>query len=160
MTTHLRELGFGKTSMESMVQRELSEVLQLLQEKDNDENISNIIAPAVINILWTLTTGCRIGREDTTLKEMLDLLDVRAKLFDMSGGSLTQYPWLRFIAPEKSGYNLIKELNRQLKNLLMRTINEHYQSWYENRKDDLIHAFITEMKKFDSNYTFTGMSIC
>ena len=42
-------------------------------------------------------------------------MDKREKNFDITGGMLTAYPWIRFIAPEYSGYNMIQNLNAEIK---------------------------------------------
>lgn len=42
----------------------------------------------------------------------------RAKLLDMSGGMLL-IPWLHYLAPNITGYKIVKELNVELKELLM-----------------------------------------
>ncbi|KAJ8930072.1 hypothetical protein NQ314_017179 [Rhamnusium bicolor] len=139
--------------MELMVKKEISEILTMLQDNGHTVQIGKILAPAVINILWELTSGSRISREDPRLNQLLEFLNIRSKAFDMSGGTLTQYPWLRFIAPEKTGYSLIKKLNSNLKNLLLETITEHYETWAEGKNDDFIYSFITEMKKSNGNKT-------
>jgi hypothetical protein len=49
----------------------------------------------------------------------MQLMSRRAKAFDMSGGTLNQFPWLRFFAPEWSGYNIIMRINAELKEMIM-----------------------------------------
>jgi len=49
----------------------------------------------------------------------MDLLERRARVFDMSGGILSTFPWIRHIAPETSGFNILQTLNEELKNFLM-----------------------------------------
>lgn len=48
------------------------------------------------------------------MKYILDLFHARSKAFTMAGGWLNQWPWIRFIFPERSGYNIIKKMNDQL----------------------------------------------
>lgn len=47
-----------------------------------------------------------------------DLMERRARAFDMSGGILSTFPWIRYVAPETSGYNLLTKLNNELKSFL------------------------------------------
>lgn len=155
---HLRDLGFGKQLMEERIKEELEEVLSIIDSTNSDVPISPILAPAIINVLWTLTAGTRISRDNQQLQKLLDLMDARAKAFDMSGGALTRYPWLRHVLPEGTGYNLIKRLNGELYSFFMKSINEHHEKWSEGKNEDLIYAFITEMKRQDpkTDTTFTG----
>lgn len=117
-----------------------------------------MIATSVINILWTFTCGSKFDRDDLRLKRLFYLLNKRAKVFDMSGGTLSQMPWMRFIAPESSGYNLINNLNKEFYELFMEVIEEHLKDYKEEKAgDDLVYAFIKEMKEQENNSksTFT-----
>ncbi|XP_057651547.1 probable cytochrome P450 305a1 isoform X1 [Diorhabda carinulata] len=148
VVTHLRSLGFGLKTMDDMVREEVTELLSILkQSKENEIKIVPIISVSVLNVLWRSLSGSRLDRSDPNLQYLLDLLDKRALAFNMAGGVLNTFPWLRFISPEKSGYNLVIELNKELKALLMKTINAHYETWTDGRDDDLIYSFISEMKK-------------
>ncbi|KAF2901223.1 hypothetical protein ILUMI_04967 [Ignelater luminosus] len=147
VSSHLSSLGFGKRIMEHKIREELEEVLAVIKSDGKKLYIGRVVSQAVINVLWSITAGKRISKEDLRFNKLLDLLAKRTRAFDMSGGLLGQYPWLRFIAPEKTGYNLIKSLNEEIKEFFMETINEHNETWTEDRDDDLIYAFISEMKR-------------
>lgn len=153
--SHLRSLGLGKQSMGTMIRDEIKAIKSILRDDGNDVEINKIIAPVILNILWTLVAGSRICREDKKLVQLLELMEIRRNAFDMSGGTLSLYPWLRHLAPKKTGYDLLQYLNKQLREFFMTTINEHYESWRPERNDDLIYSFITEMKKSNDS-TFTG----
>lgn len=154
----LRNVGYGKTKMEIQIRNELSELVDLI-EKTGGEPLwpgKQILAPSVINILWTFTTGKRIERNNPRLIRFLDLLQQRSKAFDMSGGILSQMPWLRFVAPEKSGYSLIKNLNFEFHAFFMEIVQEHLESYSEEKSaDDLIYAFIKEMKSQENEKSTT-----
>ncbi|CAG9811746.1 unnamed protein product [Chironomus riparius] len=157
----LRNTGYGKSIMQERINDEMNEILDILR-KSNEEPVwpggSNLLATSVINILWTFTTGTKIDRNDERLVKFFDLLQKRSKAFDMSGGLLTQMPWLRFIAPEATGYNLIKNLNTKFYAFFMEFVEEHLKDYSDEKcNDDLIYAFLKEMKERDgqANSTFT-----
>ncbi|GJQ79486.1 hypothetical protein Trydic_g16339 [Trypoxylus dichotomus] len=152
---HFRSLGFGKEEMQRVIREELNEILLDVDNNGTAIEIGKLLAPAVINVLWNHTAGDRIQRNDKRLQSILDLLSRRSKIFDMAGGRLNMYPWLRFIMPGASGYKLMMEINEEMKAFFMRVIKEHYANWTKERNDDLIYAFITEMKKNDPNSYFT-----
>lgn len=77
------------------------------------------LAPSILSVLWALSAGRRLERSDTRLRRLLELMNCRARAFDMAGGSLNQFPFLRFVAPEKTGYNLLTRLNQELREFLM-----------------------------------------
>ena len=52
------------------------------------------------------------------MKHFVNLMERRSKAFSMTGGILSNIPWIRHIAPEASGYNIIMSLNKELKSFL------------------------------------------
>jgi hypothetical protein len=72
-----------------------------------------------MSVLWALTAGTRFGDDDLTLSKLLELMQRRARSFDMSGGILSQFPWIRFVAPEASGYTLLNTVNSQMNAFFM-----------------------------------------
>lgn len=142
--------------MQNMIQAELIDILLFIKTEGPHIEVGTLLSPAVISVLWNLTTGVQITKNDTQLKKVLHLLSRRTKLFDMSGGILNMYPWLRFIIPERSGYKLMLELNEEMKQFFIEVIREHYVNWEEGKNDDVIYAFISEMKKNRTNSHFTG----
>ena len=49
---------------------------------------------------------------------LLDLLSTRTKAFSMAGGWLNQWPWIRYLFPDTSGYTLIKNMNQQISDII------------------------------------------
>ncbi|XP_055385564.1 probable cytochrome P450 305a1 [Condylostylus longicornis] len=158
-TRHLRQAGYGRLPMDLQIKNELVELLSIIEDYNGwPVWPGNFLAPSVINVLWALTAGKRIERHDERLQRLLELFQRRTKIFDICGGLLSQFPWLRYIAPEKTGYNLIKQFNQELHNFFMETINEHKNTYSDDKaKDDLIYAYIKEMKERENevNHTFT-----
>ncbi|XP_035913569.1 probable cytochrome P450 305a1 [Anopheles stephensi] len=156
VTRHLRQAGYGRQKMHAQIQTELNELLDVLENR-MEQPIwpGSILAISVINVLWTIVTGSRVPREDDRLQRLLLLLHERTKAFDMSGGTLNQLPWLRFIAPEWSGYNLLRRFNKQLTEFFTPTIEQHHENFSDDKAvDDLIYAYIKEMRdRKDSNFT-------
>lgn len=102
---------------------ELHELLHLFGESSavgRDVSMGVTFAPSVLNVLWVLTTGDKFSsRDDPNLHRLQQLFTARAKAFDLTGGSLNQFPWMRFLAPERIGYNVILRLNADLKDMFM-----------------------------------------
>ncbi|XP_037940256.1 probable cytochrome P450 305a1 [Teleopsis dalmanni] len=143
----MRHVGYGRTQMEQHIEKECNSLLTYI-ENTKSEPIwpGTFLAQSVINVLWCLTAGQRIERNDKRLVKLLDLLNRRSKVFDLCGGMLTQFPWLRHIAPDKSGYNLVRQMNEELHHFFMETIEEHKKRLTpENADSDLIFAYIREM---------------
>ncbi|CAL1687955.1 unnamed protein product [Lasius platythorax] len=157
----LKNCGFAKREMMQLLLDELTLILDRLKD-GGIQHIQTIIAPTVINVLWTLITGKRLS-EDQRLQHFLDLMNRRSQIFDMSGGILSTFPWLRFLLPEKSGYRILVTLNNELKSLLMETINEHKQRYVKGKEEDFIDAFLQEMftqkERGDKNSVFSDNNL-
>lgn len=144
--------------MEVQIQSELKELLDIIGKTEGEPLWpgKQILPPSVINILWMFTTGKKIERNNPRLLRFLDLLQKRSKAFDMSGGILSQMPWLRFVAPERTGYSLIQNLNAEFHAFFMEIVEEHMETYSEEKaNDDLIYAFIKEMKSQENDLTTT-----
>ncbi|XP_014476523.1 PREDICTED: probable cytochrome P450 305a1 [Dinoponera quadriceps] len=148
---NLRKVGFARQEMGELLADELTVILEKLKES-NVHTIKFVIAPAVINVLWNLLAGQQICN-NTKLQHFIEILECRAKAFDMSGGILASFPWIRYIMPNASGYNILISLNNELKHLLMTTINEHKQHYVEGAEKDFIDLFLREMKAHETTKT-------
>jgi hypothetical protein len=110
--------------MEDMITKEVVDLLDTLKKEggggQREISVGRYVTPCVLNVLWVLVTGTRFSSwDDPRLQQLLKLMSRRARAFDMSGGTLNQFPWLRFFAPEWSGYNIITRINAQLKEMIM-----------------------------------------
>lgn len=79
------------------------------------------------------------------LNYFLDLMVRRASAFDMAGGILSIFPWIRYFAPKKSGYEILVKLNNELREFLLESIDEHKKNYVEGKEMDLIDMFLKEM---------------
>lgn len=148
--------------MDVQIQEELIELFAEV-DKTSGKPVwpATMLPPSVLNVLWVFAAGERIPRDDIRLTRLITLLQQRSKAFDMSGGVLNQMPWLRHIAPEKTGFNLINRFNQEIHAFLMTVINEHKANFEEDKAtDDLIYAFIQEMRRTEgTNSTFTDYQL-
>ncbi|XP_058456775.1 probable cytochrome P450 305a1 [Malaya genurostris] len=154
----LRELGFGRNTMNELINNELAEIIQTLERTNGSIAPVQLLSFSVLNVIWALATGKRIEQENNTLKDLFEILRKRSTLFDISGGLLNQIPWIRFLAPEWTGYSLLLKLNQRLASFFTQALNDHFTNYDDLKSsDDFIYAFIREMNKrsHDPNTTFT-----
>lgn len=126
---HLKQVGYGKQVMEDMITKEVLDLLETLGKEGDggtrEISVGRYVTPCVLNVLWVMVSGTRFSSwDDPRLQQLMQLMSQRAKAFDMSGGTLNQFPWLRFFAPDWSGYNIITRINTGLKEMIVvRTSN-------------------------------------
>ncbi|CAH2103940.1 unnamed protein product [Euphydryas editha] len=69
----------------------------------------------------------------------------------MAGGWLNQWPWLRFIAPNWTGYNVIQKMNKELSHIIEESINKHKNKLVKG--SDFIYTFLDEIYNQKQTYT-------
>ena len=114
---HLRQLGLGTRSMEAYIEEEAQDLVTSLRSKcaggSTPVPMHDAFDVCVLNSLWALLAGHRFSLDDQRLVDLLDIVHKCFRMIDPSGGILNQMPFLRFIAPQKSGYtNVMTHLNR------------------------------------------------
>ncbi|KAF5300934.1 hypothetical protein FQR65_LT19305 [Abscondita terminalis] len=151
---HLRNICMNNCVTNSKIHFEIDSLINII-DKEKKVEPSKLLPFSVLNVLWSLVASNKIGNHTEQI-QLLNIMCERTRAFDISGGILGQYPWFRHIAPDKSGYNLIKKLNNALKNFLLQTINNHHSDWSEGDNNDFIYSFISEIKKHNGkDTTFT-----
>uniref|UniRef100_A0A1B0CH37 Cytochrome n=1 Tax=Lutzomyia longipalpis TaxID=7200 RepID=A0A1B0CH37_LUTLO len=156
----LKNLGFGCGYMQGLIEKELSAFKGVIQEEMAREGSlwpGEFLKESVMNVLWTIVAGDD-AEHRVLSKTLMNLLEKRLKNFDISGGALSDFPWLRFIAPEYSGYNLLCQINKEITSILEKIISVHQERFSEEKaNENLIYAFIEEMRKQETKEgsTFT-----
>lgn len=148
---HLKNLGLGKEVMSKLITKELSNLLKILP--NNNAPLKNLLAPFVINIIWNLVSGSTFAVGDPRIEKLMKILADRSKVFDLAGGVLNVFPWLRYIIPKKIGFDILCKLNKELYLMFMETISEHYKLHNEEYDEDFIDVYISEMKNGNSSFT-------
>lgn len=156
---HLRQAGYGRRPMEIRIREELESMIDHIDGLCGRSVVpADILSHSVLNVLWMFVAGKRFERNDDRLTSLMKLLQQRSKAFDVAGGFLSQLPWLRFVAPERSGFNLINRFNRDIYAFLEDTIAEHHRDYTPDKSgDDLCYAFISKMRSepvgVETNFT-------
>lgn len=160
----LKQLGKERNGMVTHVEKEAAEMIEYFKTKSKNGDIidmHNLFDVPVLNVLWALLAGYRFYAEDERLINLLKLIHESFRVIDMSGGVLNQFPFIRHIFPEKSGYKKLLKVLSPLWKFLVETINETHDQIKDDEDDNnpksLIEAFMVEMKKKHSerNSTFT-----
>lgn len=72
--------------------------------------VSDLFDVSILNGLWTIFVGHRFALNDTRLEKLKKLVHVGSRMTDSLGGILSQMPFVRYIAPKRSGYLDIKHI--------------------------------------------------
>lgn len=125
MTRHLREFGFGRKTMSELVQEEAIQLVNSFETKMKNSctmnGMTGTIVPMrdafsvyVLNTLWSMMASIRYSPEDRELKSLQELLTELFASIDMDGALFSQFPFLRYLAPEKSGYKQFVSIHERI----------------------------------------------
>jgi len=71
-----------------------------------------------------MLAGQRFELNDSRLTRLMELVHVSFRMLDMSGGILNQMPFIRFLAPNSSGYEHIKQILNEFYTFLKVILNK------------------------------------
>ncbi|KAG8228074.1 hypothetical protein J437_LFUL009046 [Ladona fulva] len=146
---NLRDLGFGKRSMESMIREEAVELVSRLTEMGKKTgskgvNMENMYTIPVLNSLWTMMSGQRCPQDDESLRKFTGLVIENSRSVSSSARVINSFPWLRFFSPWFARHHSIRN---ELWKYFEDTVDEHKKTKTDGDPRDLIDTFLDEMKK-------------
>ncbi|KYQ56062.1 hypothetical protein ALC60_05045 [Trachymyrmex zeteki] len=183
---HLRDFGFGRTSMVTIIEDEALKLVEHFKKMltksynyetadarkmitINNDNIGMIISMhdafgvTVLNTLWRMMAGRRYDAGDKELTHLQRILTKLLKEIDMIGAPFSQFPLLRFIAPEMSGYKAFVETHQELWAFLKEELYNHKNTFLSNAPRDLMDVYLTVLNSKDCSDTFSEsqlLAIC
>ncbi|KYM83976.1 hypothetical protein ALC53_05594 [Atta colombica] len=174
---HLRDFGFGRTSMLTIIEDEALKLVEHFKEmlknrynyetadarkmttinNNNIEHIKNLLLTLIISVFY---------RYDAGDKELTHLQRILTKLLneiDMIGAPFGHFPLLRFIAPEMSGYKAFVETHQELWAFLKEELYNHKNTFLSNAPRDLMDVYLTVLNSKNCSDTFSEsqlLAIC
>ena len=72
----LKDMGFGKTSMEDSINSEVLKLVELLKENSGESvELRSLMNLSIVNSLWMLMSGEVLDLKDSKLKEFISMFD-------------------------------------------------------------------------------------
>jgi cytochrome P450 len=160
----LKEFGFGKSSMEELIQEEIKQLCGSFDEQlDHPMSLDMVFNSSVVNALWTIISGTRFELDDPELKQLARILD---EMVQESGNAtvLNMFPSVRHIAPGLSGWTKVLDVMNRLGSIIGRVVTKH-QADFESDKEskmndprDFIDAFLNQIETSQPGSSFHGQS--
>ncbi|XP_077563753.1 cytochrome P450 2H2-like isoform X1 [Haemaphysalis longicornis] len=150
----LRDLGFGKKSMEDHILEEAACLLEKVAEtKEAPFDLEKYLAPSVSNNITALVFGRRFPFEDQKRKFLDDRSRRLAKLFQ-SGSRFTFLPCWVFkitnLLPNATSH-LVKEILDELAGFISEEIEQHEETLDERSNRDFIDGYLKKMKEHEND---------
>ncbi|RZC40009.1 cytochrome P450 303a1 [Asbolus verrucosus] len=143
----LREFGFGRKNMSAMIEEETGIMVEAINKMMNEKesvviNMESVFNIHILNTLWMMLAGVRYSPEDKNMKSLQNILGKLFATVDMVGAPFSQFPVLRFIAPEISGYKLYVETHLQVWEFLNEELKRHKETVDENNPRDFMDVYL------------------
>ncbi|ODM99561.1 Methyl farnesoate epoxidase [Orchesella cincta] len=144
---HLRDFGFGKTSMEGLIHEEAEECIETMNKelkktKDSVITIHDKFGVSVINILWAIMGGTRYRHDDEEFKKMLNVIQESFRSGSPSGNLVNAYPFLRHFPYFKQNFQALVSGAEAIIEMLEKSIEEHKKNRDPSAPRDLIDVYL------------------
>ncbi|KAL3875530.1 hypothetical protein ACJMK2_033474 [Sinanodonta woodiana] len=155
--TTLRNFGFGKTSLEGKIQKEVSILLsEIAKQNEKPFHIQLPVQTSVSNVISAMAFGGHFNHNDTRFAEMMKMLDEN---FESSGPNtvVAFFPFLRFLPGDLFRVKRTLRNAKGVEGFIGELVDKHIENFDENKMEDFIDAFLLEMKnnqdQKDSTFT-------
>lgn len=149
---HLREMGMGKSSMETTIQYEAARLVEDFNKySGHSQTLPWSINVAFLNVIWKLTADRRYEVDDPEVQSLHQL--ITSLFIDFQGNVVwfDLFPWVIPYTPQW----LVDWLNigemsvkaRKIKNFMLEEIKRHRASLNPDDIRDYIDAYLVEMEK-------------
>ncbi|KAG7161543.1 cytochrome P450 2C31-like [Homarus americanus] len=143
---HLRDLGFGKTSLEPIIQDEVTELMKYIeQQKDQPISMKRLFNRSVVNSLWGLVMGKRYpyGHEklNALLNTFLQLSDINAL------DPMHFIPGIHIVMLHTPFMKKLMDSLRDIADFIKEEIREFMDAEDPTSKNCLMSDFLLEMDK-------------
>lgn len=164
---HLREFGFGRRDMGQMVEAEAEDLVRTVTSKMKNGKaiipMADIFGVSVLNTLWMMMASVRYNPEDKELKTLQGILSKLFTNIDMVGCLFGQFPFLRFVAPEFSGYSAYMKTHVQIWKFLRDELDRHLTTFKSGQPRDFMDVYIEILNSSDKKQSFSEsqlMAVC
>lgn len=162
---HLREFGFGKRTMAELVQEEAMQLVDDFRAQISRSGgdgrgavfaMRDAFSVGVLNTLWSMMASRRYEPDDRELKDLQALLTELFANIDMVGALFSQFPFLRYVAPEASGYRSFVNIHQRVWAFLRAELDNHKETFVLNQPRDLMDVYLQMLHSDDKKDSYSG----
>ncbi|OXU26364.1 hypothetical protein TSAR_002453 [Trichomalopsis sarcophagae] len=117
----------------------------------------------VLNTLWCMMAGKRYNIDDKELIYLQKIFTTLLRDVDMVGCLFNHFPFLKYVAPEMSGYNKFMETHQQLWKFLKDELENHKKTFDPATPRDLMDVYLQALQSENHDDTFSEaqlLAIC
>ena len=152
----LKDMGFGKSSMEDSINIEVQKLVNLLTEEHIGKplDLRSVLGISVVNALWVLMSGESLELKDEKLKDNVRNLDQLLRQGSVNPFLALLGDWAvnRF----DSQFNFTRQVMKDFKERMYTIVRDHEQTLQDDQAmNDYVGKYLNEIKDtVDSNSSF------
>ncbi|XP_063614756.1 cytochrome P450 2L1-like [Penaeus indicus] len=150
---HLRDFGFGRSSLEKVIHPEVASLLKDLEGgAGRPTEVNWNLNVAVLNVIWRLVADRRYDINDPEIIHFEKMIRVNIDIIKGAAVLLDIFPWLLYLTP-KFVLNSWMQMGQMEKNaeefkqFVMSIIEEHEASLDTEKPRDYIDCYLLEMRE-------------
>jgi len=147
----LKDLGFGRKILESVMIEEVDEVIDEMVAKKN-VNMDTNFNVAVVNVLWKIVASKRFDPQAADTKRMMSLLNMQFK--DEFPFILNLFPGLRRFFPPP-----VDKAIFEIKNMIREIIKEHMANIDYDNPRDFIDAYLKQIQENRTDFDYNTFMV-
>lgn len=160
----LREFGFGKASMECIIEEEVQKLCNKLSSVKQDEatDLNSTFNISILNSLWSILVGEKLELEDEKLKKIIHLFDKLLRENDgpvnplvniLPNPYMATWPGLSYIF----GFDQGKKIFTLVHDFIKVYVEDHKKTFEEGNIRDFTDLMLMEINKtVDESSSFFG----
>ena len=147
-STCLQEFGFGKSSLERHILKEVRCFVDVIEAKtDEPFDIKKSIHASIANIIFAIVSGKRHEYDDEFYQKLLTDSELAAKKVIQVSILISCAPFLQYIPGDPLQFNTLRKNRKNWDDYIMKMYEEHKNELDENNPRDFIDSFIIEMRR-------------
>lgn len=157
----LRDLGFGKTSMEDSLHQEVSKLVEFLKPMTNKKsNLDQTLNISILNALWAILVGEKLNLNDPKLHKTMKAFDDVMRTSEGPTCALANvipFPKLLLMPGLKQVLKMddLQSVFEMIIDLIKPTLERHQASLDEENIRDFVDVYLLEvMKTVDPKSSF------
>ena len=147
----LNKLGFGKSSFESKILKEVTSFIDVLRNTNGQPfDVKETIHASMANIIFSLVCGRRHDYKDPVFQKILKSMDDNLTIFLQVSMLNTCFPFLKYLPFDPFNMKVNQNQNDIFQAYTIKLYNEHMQKMNldkDRSSDDLMDAYIDQTEQ-------------
>ncbi|KAH3852935.1 cytochrome P450 2C23-like [Dreissena polymorpha] len=152
----LKDFGMGKTRLDTTIQEQAALMVEEIGKHNGEPfDPKDVISAHVANVICSMLFRRQFKHDDPRFRGLIKILDENVRIM---GGLANFFPWAAHMPGDPLGVGRVIANCNTLRDYCADIVREHVETYNENCIDNLVSAYIKEVKKHEQTNEQTTMS--